>query len=82
MGPGPVARLASPGVVTSRVLEAVFAELDAHRVVFEGMLLKPNMVISGKKCAQQATAPMRPDEMSARYLECLGRRAERLAGTP
>lgn len=43
-------------VVTSRVLEAVFAELDAHRVVFEGMLLKPNMVIAGKKCAQQATA--------------------------
>jgi len=43
-------------IVTSRVLEAVFAELDAHRVVFEGMLLKPNMVIAGKKCAQQATA--------------------------
>jgi len=42
--------------VTSRVLEAVFAELDAHRVMFEGMLLKPNMVISGKKCEQQATA--------------------------
>jgi fructose-bisphosphate aldolase, class I len=43
-------------VVTSRVLEAVFAELDAHRVVFEGMLLKPNMVIPGKKCEQQANA--------------------------
>lgn len=43
-------------VVTSRVLEAVFAELDAHRVIFEGMLLKPNMVIPGKKCEQQANA--------------------------
>jgi len=43
-------------VVTSRVLEAVFAELDAHRVIFEGMLLKPNMVIPGKKCEQQASA--------------------------
>lgn len=43
-------------VVTSRLLEAVFAELDAHRVVFEGMLLKPNMVIPGKKCEQQANA--------------------------
>jgi fructose-bisphosphate aldolase class I len=42
--------------VTSRVLEAVFAELDAHRVVFEGMLLKPNMVIPGKKCERQALA--------------------------
>jgi fructose-bisphosphate aldolase class I len=34
----------------------VFAELGAHRVVLEGILLKPNMVIPGKKCAQQATA--------------------------
>ncbi|HTJ53983.1 MAG TPA: class I fructose-bisphosphate aldolase [Nitrosospira sp.] len=41
-------------VVTSRVLEQVFAELDAHRVLFEGMLLKPNMVIAGKKCTNQA----------------------------
>ncbi|MFO8090181.1 MAG: class I fructose-bisphosphate aldolase [Desulfatiglandaceae bacterium] len=43
-------------VVTSRVLEAVFAELDAHRVLFEGMLLKPNMVIPGMKCARQESA--------------------------
>jgi len=41
-------------VVTAQVLEAVFAELDAHRVAFEGMLLKPNMVIAGKKCPTQA----------------------------
>jgi fructose-bisphosphate aldolase class I len=40
--------------VTARVLEEVFTELDAHRVIFEGMLLKPNMVIAGKKCARQA----------------------------
>jgi len=40
-------------VVTSMVLEAVFTELDAHRVLFEGMLLKPNMVIPGMKCARQ-----------------------------
>jgi len=40
--------------VTSQVLEAVFAELDAHRVVFDGMLLKPNMVIAGMKCPKQA----------------------------
>lgn len=40
--------------VTAQVLQAVFAELDAHRVLFEGMLLKPNMVIAGMKCAQQA----------------------------
>lgn len=41
--------------VTAQVLEAVFAELDAHRVLLEGMLLKPNMVIAGMKCAQQAS---------------------------
>jgi len=39
--------------VTSSVLETVFAVLDAHRVLFEGMLLKPNMVIAGMKCARQ-----------------------------
>lgn len=41
-------------VVTAQVLQAVFAELDFHRVQFEGMLLKPNMVIAGKKSVQQA----------------------------
>lgn len=42
--------------VTSRVLEAVFTELDSHRVLFEGILLKPNMVIAGMKCAHQNSA--------------------------
>lgn len=41
--------------VTSNVLEAVFGELDAQRVLFEGMLLKPNMVIPGLTCPQQAS---------------------------
>lgn len=40
--------------VTGRVLRRVFAELAAQRVLLEGMLLKPNMVISGKQCPQQA----------------------------
>ena len=56
-------------VVTSAVLEAVFAELDAHRVVFEGMLLKPNMIIPGKKCPQQATA----QEVAAATIRCMKR---------
>ena len=30
------------------------SELFAQRVALEGMILKPNMVISGKKCAKQA----------------------------
>ena len=56
-------------VVTAQVLQAVFAELDAHRVLFEGMLLKPNMVIAGKKCARQAGV----QEVAEATLRCLKR---------
>jgi len=42
--------------VTSAALVAVFAQLAAHRVHLEGMILKPNMVISGKKNANRASA--------------------------
>ncbi|WP_156809284.1 class I fructose-bisphosphate aldolase, partial [Bartonella queenslandensis] len=34
--------------VTRTVLQAVFKELFEARVVLEGMILKPNMVIDGK----------------------------------
>jgi hypothetical protein len=37
-----------------RVLNKVFQELRIQRVALEGMILKPNMAISGKKCAKQA----------------------------
>jgi len=40
--------------VTSRVLNKTFQELRVQRVALEGMVLKPNMAISGKKCAKQA----------------------------
>ena len=40
--------------VTDQVLEKVFRELDGHRVLLEGMVLKPNMTISGKKAANRA----------------------------
>ncbi|HUP92038.1 MAG TPA: class I fructose-bisphosphate aldolase [Solimonas sp.] len=40
--------------VTDRTLASVFNELWRQRIVLEGMILKPNMVISGKKCATQA----------------------------
>jgi fructose-bisphosphate aldolase class I len=56
-------------VVTAQALQAVFAELDAHGVLFEGMLLKPNMVIAGKQCAQQASVL----EVAAATLRCLRR---------
>lgn len=41
--------------VTSRTLHLVFRELDRQGVSLEGMLLKPNMVISGKQCPTQAS---------------------------
>ena len=41
--------------VTQRVLNKTFQELRVQRVALEGMVLKPNMAISGKKCPKQAS---------------------------
>src|SRR6201985_2817872 len=41
--------------VTTRVLNQTFQELRVQRVALEGMILKPNMVVSGKKCPNQAS---------------------------
>jgi fructose-bisphosphate aldolase class I len=41
--------------VTSRVLNKTFQELRVQRVALEGMVLKPNMAIAGKKCPKQAS---------------------------
>ena len=51
-------------VTTERTLHEVFRELDLQGIAPEGMILKPNMVISGKKCAKQASA----DEIAARTI--------------
>jgi fructose-bisphosphate aldolase class I len=40
--------------VTRFVLQSVFDQLFEHRIELEGMVLKPNMVISGKKAANRA----------------------------
>ena len=39
--------------VTDEVLRTVFSELFAQRVVLEGMVLKPNMVLPGTACTSQ-----------------------------
>jgi fructose-bisphosphate aldolase, class I len=52
--------------VTEATLEAVFNELFAQRVVYEGMLLKPNMVLSGKECPTQAP----PEEVAEKTVRC------------
>ncbi len=42
-------------VVTEEVLHSVFYELYGQNVLLEGMVLKPNMVLSGYKCSEQAS---------------------------
>ena len=41
--------------VTKAVLNKTFQELRMQRVELEGMVLKPNMAVSGKKCPRQAS---------------------------
>lgn len=54
--------------VTNAVLAEVFGQLDLHRIHLEGMVLKPNMVISGKKAANRAT-PQHVAEATVRTLK-------------
>ncbi|HEX5278522.1 MAG TPA: class I fructose-bisphosphate aldolase [Micropepsaceae bacterium] len=42
--------------ITEWVLKTVFSDLYYQRVMLEGIVLKPNMVISGKKAAKRAGA--------------------------
>jgi fructose-bisphosphate aldolase class I len=51
---------------TARTLHATFEELDRLRVDLKGTLLKPNMVISGKKCPEQAS----PQEIAEKTIDC------------
>ncbi len=54
---------------TEATLEHVFAELRAQHVELESMLLKPNMVLAGADCPEQATV----DEVADATLACLRR---------
>jgi fructose-bisphosphate aldolase, class I len=55
--------------VTSRTLHAVFTELRDQRVHPEGMLLKPNMVLSGYDNPEQASH----EEVAAETIRCFKR---------
>ena len=55
--------------VTTMTLNTVFDELYAQGVALEGMILKPNMVISGSDCKTQAGV----DEVAERSVQCLKR---------
>lgn len=53
--------------VTIAALDAVFSALEAHKVALEGIVLKPNMVISGSAAADRAG----PAEVAAATLRVL-----------
>ncbi|MDE0612153.1 MAG: fructose-bisphosphate aldolase class I [Gammaproteobacteria bacterium] len=53
--------------VTVRVLEVTFDQLARQGVWLEGIVLKPSMVISGDRCAEQADV----ETVAARTVECL-----------
>jgi fructose-bisphosphate aldolase class I len=55
--------------VTDQVLAEVFTQLGRHRIHLEGMILKPNMVISGKQSQTQAT----PEQVASATVRCLKR---------
>jgi len=55
--------------VTEFVLKTVFQELYEQRVLLEGTVLKPNMVIAGKKSAKQASV----DEVAEKTIVILKR---------
>jgi fructose-bisphosphate aldolase, class I len=55
--------------VTSTTLASVFSALYAHRIHLEGMVLKPNMVISGKKAPTRAG----PQQVAEATVRCLKR---------
>jgi fructose-bisphosphate aldolase class I len=58
--------------VTGHVLHEVFNALFDQKVSLEGMLLKPNMIISGSKCANQASVK----EVAAATVRCLSRHVQ------
>jgi fructose-bisphosphate aldolase class I len=53
--------------VTQEVLHIVFGQLFAQGVMLEGMILKPNMVVSGLACGKQASV----DEVAEATIKCL-----------
>ena len=54
---------------TEETLREVFAQLAQQKVLLEGMLLKPSMVISGGSYAKRAD----PEEVAERTIECFKR---------
>ncbi len=52
--------------VTSAALKALFSALEEQNVMLEGVILKPNMVLSGSTCAVQAS----DEEIAEKTIRC------------
>jgi fructose-bisphosphate aldolase class I len=57
--------------VTEKVLRAVFSQLYIQRVMLEGMILKPNMVLAGLTCPKQETVDEVADATVASFLRAV-----------
>jgi len=55
------------GTITEEVLQTVFSQLYTQRVMLEGMILKPNMVLPGLTCSEQASV----DKVADATVQCL-----------
>jgi len=53
--------------ITSKTLKSLFNYLEFHDVDLSGILLKPNMVIAGKNCPEQASV----EEVASQTVKCL-----------
>ncbi len=65
-GPHDIARCFD---VTEAALNALYDELYAQKVILEGTILKPNMVLSGTECGTQAGV----EEVAEQTVKCLKR---------
>ena len=53
--------------ITSRTLNMVFDQLDEYNVSLQGIVLKPNMILSGYNCSYQASI----EEVAEKTVNCL-----------
>ena len=53
--------------ITSRTLNMVFDQLDQYNVSLQGIVLKPNMILSGYECSYQASI----EEVAEKTINCL-----------
>ncbi len=59
--------IATCRAITEKTLSVVYEQLDQQGVALGGTVLKPNMVLSGKECLEQADV----DEVAEQTVDCL-----------